>query len=205
MRVRASWCGLALALVGCKEQKVEPAGPNPFVETFEFLNSESKAPVGQVVSFAVNTGFTAELTFVASPNAPAALEQRVVQPPSQWPLTVVFFPRGSDRASKHAIYGCGNRVRRPNERVAVPMLPYEGVDSSWKLMGYRGPPKPPKSWPADEYRFWTFFAVPLDEPGEYVFEVLLFPTSVWKSSVRVDPGPAVVLQRGLLLVTADDT
>ncbi|MGH7199580.1 MAG: hypothetical protein ACREJB_03185, partial [Planctomycetaceae bacterium] len=87
---------------------------------------------------------------------------------------------------------------------AVPL----GGLGDWARSGFDGPPERPeswpKSWPKEEVRLWTYVSAREDEPGEYVYELTLFPTAAWTSSVRFDIGRPVVLQRGLLRVVAED-
>ena len=64
-------------------------------------------------------------------------------------------------------------------------------------------PKSTETWPAEEQRFWTYLAAPAAEPGEYVYELTLYPTCHWKSSIRYEAGTGVVLQRGILRIVAE--
>jgi hypothetical protein len=45
---------------------------------------------------------------------------------------------------------------------------------------------------------WTFLATKeKDEAGEYSYELLLYPSARWVSSVRTDIGEPIVVKRGL--------
>ncbi len=192
------WRLLPLLMLGCAEKPIEPARANPFVQSFRVTRVDSGEPVGDEIEIAVNTGFTVEIAFSAAPDAPQELEGRPVQPPGEWPVRLVIYPRDHERSDDGTLWYPCNRFEVPNRPYVRPVFP--GVSEHWKPSGYTGPPKPPRDSGENKNRFWTYFAVPRDSPGEYVFEVLVYPTSAWKSLVRVDAGPPVVLQRGVLRV-----
>ena len=51
--------------------------------------------------------------------------------------------------------------------------------------------------------YWTFICADKNQVGEFVVEVLLFPTGRWESAVRLEYGEPVVLKRFVLKVNAD--
>lgn len=197
-RPAGRWSVLLVALAGCAERPIAPAEATPFIERLDVTRLDLDEPLSETIDLDVNTGFYANIAFIPGSAIPETLDGRSVQPTNDWTLALIIVPRGSDRGQKTTIYAPCNRFARPRER--VPPLPYSGAMGIWGPSGYRSPPQKPTAWPQNEYRFWTYFAVPPDQPGDYVYELAVFPTSVWKSLVRSDVGPPVVLKRGVLHV-----
>lgn len=192
-----------------RERPIEPAGPNPFVSEFVFERLDNGTAIGETVELAVNSGFYARMALRPDAAPPELLDGRSVVESQDWPLALVLYPRHSSPDADDALcVPCGgleaadrrHRPRSRNVRVSIPI----GNPAVWSASGYDGPPELPEGFGTeDELRLWTYFAVRKNQPGEYVYELTLYPTAAWESSVRFEKGQAVVLQRGLLKVIGD--
>jgi hypothetical protein len=192
-----------------RERPIELAPPNPFVSEFVFGHLDDGAPIGDAVSVGVKSGFYAILTIVPNSVPPDTLERRKVLVPSDWSYVLVMYPRGSSRDARDALcVPCANferagRSERLTGALHVATSVPIGNPAIWSGSGYEGPPEPPADLAEKSgLHLWTYFAVLSDQPAEYVYELTLYPTAAWRSSIRFETGPPVVLQRGLLKVTA---
>lgn len=206
--------GVALLLWLIRDkQEIQRAPPNPFVKTLVFERIDDGQPIGDMMEMRTNAGVYASIVLTAAGDTPVVFEEHEVQDPARWPLALFIYPRGASAESEDSL---GNPCMKFNRqgvrfRQAVgsgPKLfvPVRGTTRGyWTAdVGFEGDLKPPKSWPEDEIRFWTFFALRDQRPGEYVYELTLYPTARWTSSVRITMGPPVVLRRGLLRVGANE-
>lgn len=196
-----------------RNQELEPVPPNPFVSRATLERVDDWQPVGDSIELEFNSGCYVSAALTPAKDLPKMYEGREVQPPERWSVTLVFYRRGDDAESADAL-------RRP----CIPLKrarPGRGVVSVSAGAGFipngnthpygpsgrpkGGQPEPPKTWPEDELRYWTYFGPRPDEAGEYVYELTLFPAAAWISAVRFDVGPPVVLMRGVVRIGDEET
>ncbi len=188
--------------------EISPAPPNPFVDNLVVSNLTTGADVTAPVEIQVNSGFTALISCVPKADRPVALESRDVQSPNLWPMTLVIYPRGDNPDSHDTIQAACRMLEEPGRRVTAGRLSSEpplfapplGSMAHFKDSGFRKLPAPVMRLSHDAMQYWTYFAVKADRPGDYVYEISLYPASAWVSDVRFEAGPRVILQRGVLRV-----
>lgn len=188
--------------------EIAPVPPNPFVDNLVVRDLASGTDVAEPLEIQVNSGFTALISCVPKSDCPGELATRPVQAPNLWPMTVVIYPRGDDPDSRAAIEAACRSLAEPGRRVTAgrpsseppPFAPPLGSMAHFRDSGFRELPAHVKRLSEDAIQYWTYIAVNPNQPGEYVYEVSLFPTSAWISDIRFDAGPRVVLRRGLLRV-----
>jgi hypothetical protein len=194
----------AAALLYCwrsyRAWQVEPALGNPFTTEVVFRRADNGAAVPEVVEMSALTGFYADVSFAARDDRPATWEEREVRNPENWAMALVIYPRGSHSEADDAIRTGCDRYRSPTglKTQAASMLEIGAQLPFWWNAGYTGEPEPPENAAQEDLRFWTYVAAPGEEAAEYVYELTLYPTFKAISDARVDAGPGVVLQRGLL-------
>ncbi len=193
---------------------VTPAPPNDFVKTLVIERVQEKdkvAPIEDETEITVNTGFLVQFEMIPGETIPTEIQSRKVLHPDKWPADVVFFPRGATSADVTDLKGCCPIFMRASgppktetdiminswhsafwsdcgfsEKVVLKKIASEASRTRWK--------KNKAPW------FWTYFCVGKDQVGEFVYEIRVYPTAAWKSTVRFELGEPVVLKRGLLRV-----
>lgn len=193
-------------------REIEPAGPNPFVQKVIIEPIEKDAVAfGETIHIPATHGVYAKVTLERFEELPPVIEEREVSLPHRWPITFAIYRLGHLDGPEAREYTClvpGDFVEDPKRSPIgggqpPPYLPRIGTRQGWRrAVGFQGEPDLPARRPdKNENVYWTFLTVPdQNEPaGEYVYEVRLYPTARWISSIRFEKGPPIVLQRGLLL------
>lgn len=191
-----------------------PANPAPYVKQFTFTRLESGEPIGDVVTLLQRTGFYANVD-VTPNNLPGQIfADRELTETVYWPMTLAVIPRGWRGTERNTIEMPCIRYRQqisPRQATVVkkgspkPTPLAVGNMKTWPVSaGYSGSPKKIPPLTKGNLCGYTFFALGNHPPGEYVYELRIYPTAHWISDVRFESGPPLVLQRGLLQVTGDE-
>ncbi len=207
-----------LLAAGCGSGRDTPvvaaAPPNDFVNSIvveRVLADDAVSVLAEVTEIPVNTGFVVQFELLAAAALPSELESRTVLHPDKWPADVVFFPRGGISADVTDLKGsCPifSRSSGPPKSHSDIMI-NSFYSSFWSYCGFQETValKQPASvasrlrWKKNKAPwFWTYFCVGQDQVGEFVYEIRIYPTAAWKSTVRFELGEPVVLHRGLLRV-----
>lgn len=193
------------------EPPIEPAAPNPFVETLTFVRMSDGTPIGDAIEIDVNTGFHAQFAVDPAKKMPEKVESDSVIAPSRWTFALVVFPRASGRDGGDSIRGACLEVPRGFRPKGEPLPMFKGPGtipiggtSGWAASGFSRPLRAAGPPSKRTRTYWTYVAAPKDRPGDYVYELTLYPAAAWTSRVRFKSGPPVVLRRGLLRVHATD-
>lgn len=193
-----------------------PSSAESFVAKVVVERLDDAQRLDETVELRLGSGFYISAGFVPQKNLPDALDGREIQDPAFWPVALVFYARGASLKDASAVRKPCIRFERPaNRRVRqrgseantrfIPIGNTHPYAPSGRPSGRRAPPNLPKDWPPDEMRFWTYFGLPEDRLGEYVYELTLYPTARWVSSVRFELGPPVVIRRGELRLDPGDS
>ncbi len=196
------WRARAVVVLG-------PVPPNVLVRDVE-IHTWSDPPelVGETIEISSQQGVFLLLRLHPFETRPEELDGRKVCRPVDWPVTFTLF-RADDPG------GPTLRHLRCEPLFSIPIDPDEtnlarhiGMPAVYgdtrlflRRLGYGKPPQLPPQTDV-EGLYWTF-AVPTDREhpaGEYVYEVRLYPTARWVSSVRNEAGEPLVLRRGRLIV-----
>lgn len=210
-----------LLALGCGSGRdtpvVAPAPPNDFVKLIaveRVLADDTVSVLAEDTEIPVNTGFVVQFEMIAADTLPLELQSRKVLHPDKWPADVVFFPRGATSAEVTDLKGyCPIFMRSSgppkteadiminswysgfwsdcgfSKNVVLKKIASEASRTRWK--------KNKTPW------FWTYFCVGKDQVGEFVYEIRVYPTAAWKSTVRFEMGEPVVVKRGLLRVVPE--
>jgi hypothetical protein len=191
-------------------QEIQPAAPTPFASDVKLERLDDGTLLGDVVEMRASDGFYVSPGFMPGERIPKEFGGRIVQDHKLWSMALTIYPRGDSAESENAVRKNCIQFRQPVPRGSI--RPWErpvhvGNASPYAPTGRpRGPlgqPDSPKDVPEGQIRYWTYFGLQSAQPGEYVYELRLFPTAVWSSAVRFQIGEPVVLKRGLLRVTPD--
>jgi hypothetical protein len=182
------------------------ADPRPFATSVSFVRHADQTPL-DVMELQENTGLYVDLTFALGAEIPELYDGKEVQSPQTWPLAVAITPRqrfGKPQTVRMIVRP--DTFRPPNRpyRETFRGVPVGGSGTWNKRLGFKGPPDPLPGWKKDEARFWAYFSAGTDKSGEFVYEIVAYPTAKWVSSVRYIRGPEIVLKRGLLHVSPTD-
>lgn len=212
---------------GRDDPTVVPAPPNKFVDSIvveQVLEGDIVLELDEETDTPVNSGFVVQFEFTPAKQIPSEYHSREVLHPSKWPADVVFFERGGTSSGKTAfksnciIFPIIRKFPLPPiySRSASPPKGHADIminsfhNEFWSYGGFdqdidvhlqpvsldsRARLKKAKNlW------FWTYFCGPKDQVGEFVYEIRVFPTAAWISTVRFELGEPVVLKRGLMRV-----
>lgn len=192
---------LGTAGAGCGKQPLPPAPPNDFVSEVRFELLPDHTAIGHELRWTFGEGRFAEFCCVPRDDYPREYEGRTVKAPEDWPITLVLFRPGKKWSDRGTVwlgltrYSLG-QIGRPQK-----VLPLRHDRVGWHHARFPGDPPCPKyvTEATDKLYGWTFLALKPELTGEFVYEVLLFPT--WTGTVvYYDLGPPVVLKRGLFRI-----
>lgn len=193
-------------------EPIEAPGPNPFVKELMFIEAETREPIGDVLEMRVGEGLYAYFAFIPADGLPETYDDLNVERPDWWPLSLAIYPPGSTSRSDVAMKNLCVKFTKPSPpevpTAQMPWPPPRGMRGYWnKANGFQGELKPlsVSEVPQGAIYGWTFFAMRDPQPGEYVFELAVYPMDGWKSAVSRRIGPEIVLHRGLLHVLPAET
>lgn len=191
--------------------EVLPVPPNPYVESYRLERLDGE-PVADVVEVRPGTGFYAILTAKLADDAPKTYEGRKISDAIHWSATLALYPRTARNVSRETFeWSCGTfkpkgmlrrGAKEPDRTNGKPHPPWRGRIPTH--CGHTGEPKLSKPLPKGDICRYTYFAVGDHPPGEYVYELRVYPTARWISWFRCEHGTPLVLQRGLLKVSDGD-
>ena len=179
-----------------------PVTLEPFVKSLSFTRHGDGVAIAEVVDLPFKSGFYAELTFIPGASIPSEVDGLTVEDPEIWPVVLRIYPREDTTPSRsYDLRFIRYKRARTRRSLPLPSSVPKGAVGYWQPdVGYRGELKPPKSWAKNEQRLWTFFTTKPGDTGEFTYEIVVFPTAKWVSSVRSQSGAPIVVRRGILKV-----
>lgn len=193
----------------------EQAAPNRFIRELTFEQVDDATPVPLTVTLPPDGGYYVRIDVLPSEEYPRELDGRVVQDPPAWSFALRIYQRGADpdsagssvRLFTHYLREINTGISGVSLPASVPVAAAP-FGPNGRPEGLLGQPKPPETIVDGRFYLWTWFGPwrgyrdsesgTCLEPGEYVYEVIMYPTAAWTSSVRFEVGEPIVLIRGLL-------
>ena len=221
MRIAVRWCAPSIALLLIVSAiwywsrplaSIDDVAGNPYVKQFSLLEGGTTTPLSDTITITSSKGVYADIRWTPATDVPQTYEERSVSDPFFWTVSLAVYPRQravwSDDITSHV---CQQRLHKKTLtkqrlRSGLPIAPVMVGTPRYqqRSLGYQGLIKfPSDKWPVEERRAWTFLTVPDGAPGDYVYELRLYPTACWLSNYRNEAGPPLVLKRGLLRVLPD--
>lgn len=190
----------------------QPEAPvvfDPYLKSLEFSQQADGTPIGEEIVVQAGSGFYADLTFVPGEELPEELDELAIQRVKIWPLVMeIYDPRDSQRKDivkfPFLRYGKNPHPKYPKltQRDPNPMrsVMIANIGHWSPRAGYDGHPAYYGKWEEDEHRLWAFITPGSHPPGEYRYEIILYPAAQYLSSVRSTRGSRIVIKRGSMLV-----
>jgi len=203
--------GVAIWYWWPRSAEAGPVDPSLFLTEVSFIRRDNEELIGDTIELPVRSGIYAEIAYTPNQTLPDHYGELAVQPPRRWPMGIEIFPR-SDINRKSSIQlpvfplKPKRRVIRRGLGHAVPMkdrfISFAGTGHWTEAVGYTGVPDAlNRESEESEIRKWTYFTTGSENlPGEYVYEIQIYPSTHWASSVRIAMGPPFVVKRGLLTI-----
>lgn len=211
-----------ILVCGCSQSPapIEPVPPNDFLASMACFRVDSgNVPVQfeEEIEVKVNHGLIVHFTLEPNAEMPREFDGDRVCSLDQWGMCVAIAPRDKQQSRKHIVHNPvnplhwtpypgpvnrGSMIRWTECGLELKDFPQQPLFQQPKKSSVLKPPpkNPPK---LEKLYFWTYFCGPIDEVGEFVYEVQLFPTSYYTTPFRTHAGSTVVLKRGILRVVPE--
>ncbi len=190
---RREFCGLCLASLafGCWQS------PKPKAESIAKVISLKRLDTNesQEDTFTITSkdAFLLQFDVEPLPNRPADCSH-----PLSWHCYVVFLRKYASKVEE-SFSNCTSR--NPVKDLQYTTVPFQGTARHWA--------KKPSDlqFPQDEVvnekviSFMTFVASPFQTPGDFDYEVRLYPRFKWVNSTQFKPGDPIVIKKGVVKVT----
>lgn len=195
-------------LLSTNSYQLLPVMNEPFLESIVVINHETGTPIGSSWPINVGTGEYISFHLNPSPKTPDSWNGHLVQDPNVWATEIWIWPekKASVRSDQRWPIQIPMRVFEPADDIIRthpnPVKPWEKpivheADPNFyaEIPQYFGRLRCGSNETPSNLIRGGFVALPKESCGEFIVEIRLYPMTYWRSAIRYEMGPDIVVWR----------